>query len=73
MPFARLKIVSILTRILQYFTQKVEWVFKKDKLEKMLQENGFEMTNAEKLRSYTFGAITGHAYAAIKRQDMPSR
>jgi 2-polyprenyl-3-methyl-5-hydroxy-6-metoxy-1,4-benzoquinol methylase len=42
--FAKFRIISVLTFVLQNVSRNIEWIPKKEAIEKMLKENGFELT-----------------------------
>ena len=42
--FAKLRIISALTLVLQHVSRNIEWIPKRETIEKMLKESGFEIT-----------------------------
>jgi ubiquinone/menaquinone biosynthesis C-methylase UbiE len=65
--FSANPIVNIFTRILQHVTSRVEWIFPKAQLEKILKENNFAIIHVQKTQSRLFGAIETYTIIAIKR------
>lgn len=65
--FSSNPIINIFTRILQHVTSKVEWIFPKAQLEKILKENNFAIIHVQKTQSRLFGAIEAYIIISIKR------
>ena len=63
--FTKLRIISTLTRVLQHIG-KVEWISRKDQLEKTLQRNGFRIINLEKTSSHFYGLITAYTFMEVE-------
>jgi ubiquinone/menaquinone biosynthesis C-methylase UbiE len=64
--FSANPVTNAVTRILQYFTSKVEWIFPRAQLEGILKENDFEAVNVKKTQSRLFGTIEGDIITATK-------
>ncbi len=67
--FAKLRVISVLTRILQHLPGTAEWIFRKSQLEKMLKKNGFRIIRTEKASSRFYGLVNVYTFTAIR---MPS-
>lgn len=60
------RIVSALTFILQHLTHKVEWIPKKEGIERLLMESGFEPISIRKGSSLLCGLVTVHTIIVKK-------
>jgi ubiquinone/menaquinone biosynthesis C-methylase UbiE len=59
-------IIDVITHILQYVTSKVEWIFPKAQLDRILDENDFTTVSSEKTQSRLLGAIDGYIITTRK-------
>lgn len=64
--FAKLRIISALTFVLQYVIHDVEWIPKKESIEKMLRENRLEITSIAGSGSYLSGTVTSYTLVATR-------
>jgi len=67
--FAKLRIISALTFVLQHVSHDVEWIPKKDAIEKMLKRNGLQVVGIQGSGSGLGGTIAPYTIAAIKAQE----
>jgi ubiquinone/menaquinone biosynthesis C-methylase UbiE len=64
--FAKFQMMNALTFVLQHITRDVEWIPKKETIEKMLRENRLAVTSTEGSGSYMSRTITTHTLVATK-------
>lgn len=69
--FAKLRVISAFTFVFQHISHDIEWIPKKDSIEKMLRENGLEAASIQGSGSYLGGTIASYTIAASKatRED----
>lgn len=67
--FAKLRIISAITFILQHLTRKVEWIPKREDIEKSLEESGFKIVSIKKDRSHLRGLFISHTLIAEKSKE----
>ena len=64
--FTKFRIISALTFVFQHVIHIVEWIPKKETIEKMLRENGLKIVSIEGSGTYLGGTITPYTLAAIR-------
>jgi ubiquinone/menaquinone biosynthesis C-methylase UbiE len=64
--FAKLRIISALTFVLQHISHDMEWIPKKDATEKMLRKSGLQVVSIEGSGSYFGSTIAPYTIAASK-------
>jgi ubiquinone/menaquinone biosynthesis C-methylase UbiE len=67
--FAKLRIISAFTFVLQHVSHNVEWIPKKDAIEKMLKRNRLQVVSIQGSGSGLGGTIAPYTIAAIKAQE----
>lgn len=65
--FSANPVINMFTHILQHVTSKVEWIFPKAQLEKILKENNFAIIHVQKTQSRLFGTIETYTIISLKR------
>jgi ubiquinone/menaquinone biosynthesis C-methylase UbiE len=64
--FAKFRIISALTFVFQHVIHDVEWIPKKETIEKMLRENRLEITSIKGSGSYLNGTIASYTLVATR-------
>jgi ubiquinone/menaquinone biosynthesis C-methylase UbiE len=64
--FAKLRIISAITFVFQHVVHAVEWIPKKEAIEKLLRENGLEVTTIKGGSSCLRGAIAPYTLVATR-------
>jgi len=64
--FAKFQTISALTFVFQHVIHDVEWIPKKETIEKMLRENGLEIMSIEGSGSYLSGTIASYTVVATR-------
>jgi ubiquinone/menaquinone biosynthesis C-methylase UbiE len=60
--------LSMMLRLLRHATPRIEWMFERAKLEKILAANGFAIVDIQRMRYRLFGAIEAAMVFSTKRQ-----
>jgi ubiquinone/menaquinone biosynthesis C-methylase UbiE len=64
--FAKLRIISAVTFVFQHVSHDVEWIPKKEAIEKMLKGNGLQVVSIQGSGAHLGGTIAPYTIAAIK-------
>jgi ubiquinone/menaquinone biosynthesis C-methylase UbiE len=67
--FAKLRIISAFTFLFQHVSRDVEWIPKKDAIEKMLKANGLQAASTQGSGAHLGGTIAPYTIVAIKPQE----